>query len=112
MKLHWENLTSIERAEYMYLQMSPSTGGNSGYLPEGCSECGVCGTPVSGGGWCHDCYTRWRVLRDKLEGRIDRDAMQAESRTELGAKLRALRAKAIANGMELLSEDEIGREHD
>jgi hypothetical protein len=33
-------------------------------------------------------------------------------RTELGAKLVGLREQAIAGGMELLSEDEIGREHD
>ena len=66
-----------------------------------CEECGKDCMEYDSNGVCiHDLC------------KVDKDAMQAESRTELGAKLRALRAKAIANGMELLSEDEIGREHD
>ena len=72
MKLHWENLTSIERAEYMYLQMAPSHEcGGGGMLPDDCSECGGCGTPMlGGGGLCSFCYSRWKALRDKLGAEV------------------------------------------
>jgi len=67
MKLSWNNLTKEERAEYMRLQMSPQGGYDcSGYLPEDCGECGACGQPTLGAGWCGDCLHRWHVLHDKL----------------------------------------------
>lgn len=68
MKLNWSNLTKEERAEYMRLQMSPQGGyDRSGYLPEDCGECGACGQPMLGCGWCSSCYSRRKELRDKLE---------------------------------------------
>lgn len=75
--MNWSNLSREERAEYMRLQMSPQ--GNydrTGYLPEDCGECGACGQPILGRGWCHDCYARWKELRSKL----DRDLGQQQAR--------------------------------
>jgi len=69
MKLNWDNLTKEERAEYMRLQMSPSGGyDRSGYLPDDCGECGACGQPIMGSGWCSSCYKRWAELDKKLRG--------------------------------------------
>lgn len=66
--MNWDNLTKEERARYMKLQMSPSgLYDRSGYLPDDCGECGACGTPIIGGGWCNSCYLEWKELRDKLE---------------------------------------------
>jgi len=67
MKLNWDNLTREERAEYMRLQMSPQGGyDRSGYLPDDCGECGACGTPILGTGWCKKCSQRFKELDDKL----------------------------------------------
>ena len=69
MKLDWSNLTKDERAEYMHLQMSPSYGGRSAYLPDDCGECGACGQPCFGSvGWCKHCLQRHGELFDKLRG--------------------------------------------
>ncbi len=68
MKLNWDNLTQEEKAEYMRFQMSPQGGyDHSGYLPDDCGECGACGQPMLGSGWCPNCSGRWRELREKLE---------------------------------------------
>ncbi len=65
--LNWNNLTKEERTEYMQLQMSPSYGGRSAYLPDDCSECGACGQPAFGSiGWCYPCLKRHNQLLDKL----------------------------------------------
>ena len=68
MTLTWNNLTKDERAEYMRLQMTPYGNVRSGYLPDDCGDCNVCGQPVFGYGWCRDCTYRYNELRDKLEG--------------------------------------------
>ena len=62
-----QNLNKEERAEYMRLQMS-SQGGydKSGYLPEDCGECGACGQPTLGCGWCSDCLREYEELYNKL----------------------------------------------
>lgn len=65
--LHWNNLSKEERSRYMRIQMSKSSYGRSAYLPDDCHECGACGDPTSGSGWCHNCYVEWKALRDKLE---------------------------------------------
>ena len=67
----WARLTKDERRELMELQMSRShTGyGGGGYLPDDCSECGACGEPVLGSGWCSHCYKRFKELTDKAEKR-------------------------------------------
>ena len=51
----------------MKLQMS-SQGGydRSGYLPDDCGECGACGQPMLGTGWCHFCYQKFKALDSKL----------------------------------------------
>lgn len=66
MSLNWNNLTHQERAEYMRLQMSPSSQGRSSYLPDDVNECGACGHPTIGGSWCVHCLKRHRELYEKL----------------------------------------------
>jgi len=69
MSLSWNNLSREEKAEYMRLQMSPQGEyDRSGYLPDDCGECGACGEPTLGGGWCYSCRTRYSELRTKLGG--------------------------------------------
>ena len=68
MTLNWNNLTKKERAEYMRLQMSPSSQGRSSYYPDDVNECGACGTPTIGGSWCKGCRKRYGELVDKLRG--------------------------------------------
>jgi len=60
-------LAPDERRELMYLQMSPGSSGygGKGYLPEDCSECGACGEPMLGSGWCSRCNRRWEYLSSK-----------------------------------------------
>jgi len=71
-RLNWGNLNKEERAEYMRLQMSPSGGyDRSGYMPEDCGECGVCGQPILGTGWCNSCSLRHLELYGKLVGAIN-----------------------------------------
>lgn len=66
-KLNWKNLTKKERSEYMRLQMSPHGGyDRSGYLPDDCGECGACGQPILGSGWCRYCLDRFLELRKRL----------------------------------------------
>lgn len=65
--MNWNNLTKAEWTRYMRLQMSPQGGyDRSGYLPDDCGECGACGQPIVGTGWCHSCYKEWKELDDKL----------------------------------------------
>ena len=68
-KANWNNLTRVERQRYMQLQMAPHGGyDRSGYLPDDCGECGACGQPMLGGGWCRSCYQEWETLHKKLMG--------------------------------------------
>lgn len=70
MSYNWSNLTKEERAEYMNIQMSRSNSyGSSGYLPDDCSECGACGSPMLGIGVCTQCSKRQRELIAKLEAK-------------------------------------------
>jgi hypothetical protein len=68
-KLNWNNLTKEERIRYMQLQMSKQTYGRSDYLPDDCGECGACGQPALGFGWCNYCFAEWKLLRAKLEAK-------------------------------------------
>ncbi len=69
--MNWNNLTKEERSTYMRLQMSPQGGyDRTGYLPEDCGECGACGTPTLGAGWCQNCRNKFRNLDDKLRGKL------------------------------------------
>ncbi len=65
-KENMARLTADERARLMQLQMSPAYGSRSGYLPDDCSECGVCGCPTRGG-WCDRCYEDWDNLTAKAQ---------------------------------------------
>lgn len=64
--LHWDNLTKEERREYMQYQMAPSSGGHSSFLPDDCTECPICSTPVLGYGLCRVCSARFKELEEKL----------------------------------------------
>ena len=66
--MNWNNLAKDERAEYMRLQMSKQSYGRSAYLPEDCSECGACGQPTIGYGWCNSCRQHYQELRARLWG--------------------------------------------
>lgn len=63
-KENFQRLTGFERAELMYLQMSQGSTayGGGGYLPDDCSECGACGEPILGTGWCDRCDERYEEL--------------------------------------------------
>lgn len=63
-KRFWRNLTKAERRDLMFLQTARhSTGyGGGGYLPDDCSECGACGEPIMGSGWCSGCSNRYAAL--------------------------------------------------
>ena len=68
-KINWNNLNASERRVYMQIQMSHGTSyGGGGYLPDDCSDCGACGLPMLGTGICHNCYTTWKSLDNKLRG--------------------------------------------
>lgn len=67
-KLNWGNLNKEERRRYMQLQMSRQSYGRSAYLPDDCYECGACGYPTLGYGWCQFCLNEFTVLRNKLLG--------------------------------------------
>jgi hypothetical protein len=58
-------LAPLERREFMRLQMSKPTCGGSDYLPDDCGECGACGQPTLGFGWCRYCHKRYEELRRK-----------------------------------------------
>lgn len=66
----WRRLTKSERVRLMQLQMSKSGGGygGGGYLPDDCSECGACGEPMLGVGWCGACDREWAALVAKGSG--------------------------------------------
>ena len=68
-KAFWRNLTKWERGELMMLQTSHSSSsyGGGGYLPDDCSECGSCGQPILGTGWCSACYARYEELMRKAK---------------------------------------------
>ena len=68
-KINWNNLDKVERAEYMRLQMSPQGDyDRMGYLPDDCGECGACGQPTVGSGWCLHCLHDFVRLDNKLRG--------------------------------------------
>ena len=67
-KENFARLTAEERGRLMYLQMSPAYGGRSSFLPDDCSECGSCGEPTLGSGWCRRCSDDYNRLITKAVG--------------------------------------------
>jgi len=62
----WARLDKHERSHLVYLERhAVGSGYGNGYLPDDCSECPACGTPVLGTGWCHNCYLAWKSYVDK-----------------------------------------------
>jgi len=61
-------LTPYERRILMDMQMHPG-GHYSDYLPDDCSECGGCGNPTLGSGWCEECHKEFDFLIRKAAGR-------------------------------------------
>ena len=66
-KENFARLEPWERGRFMELQMSPAYGGRSGYLPDDCGECGACGEPMLGSGWCSRCHGEYERIRAKME---------------------------------------------
>ena len=66
-KENMARLSPEERSHLMFLQMSPSSLSNDGYLPDDCSYCGACGYPVLGAGRCDRCNTDWDRLVAKMQ---------------------------------------------
>ncbi len=69
-KENMQRLTKYERSHFMWLQMHQGgTGyGGGGYLPDDCSECGACGQPILGTGWCSPCNDEYTALERKALG--------------------------------------------
>ena len=65
-KENFAKLDEWERGRLMYLQMAPQGGYGGFNLPDDCGECGACGQPTLGSGWCGDCYEDWDRLMKKL----------------------------------------------
>ena len=72
----WAVLTKGERSELYWLERSQYSGGGSAYIPDDCSECGMCGTPHLGYSLCPLCRKRLIDLLDKANtlkvGKVDR----------------------------------------
>ena len=67
-KENFSRLTGEERSRLMRLQMSPSYYPRDGSLPDDCSECGACGAPMLGSGWCNYCSDEYESLVKKVRG--------------------------------------------
>ena len=65
-KVWWSALTSNERSHLVYIERSNS-GGRSPYLPDDCSECDACGSPMFRIGLCPSCYKAWKGYVDKAD---------------------------------------------
>ncbi len=63
----WARLTSAERSELVLLELSDSRSMRSGYYPDDCVGCGMCGTPHLGSGLCPMCRNRLSELLNKAE---------------------------------------------
>ena len=61
----WNNLTREERSELVYIERNINRGGRSAYLPDDCSECGICGSPTLGWGPCMNCLNEYDKLLKK-----------------------------------------------
>jgi len=58
-------LTSNERKRLVWMQMQPRHTRYGGYMPDDCSECGACGYPILGSGWCNNCSNEFDRLKGK-----------------------------------------------
>ena len=63
----WNRLSKEERSYLVYLERSQGST-RSDYLPDDCSECGACGNPTLGHGWCHNCCEDYKELIEKANG--------------------------------------------
>lgn len=68
-KANLAKLNKRDRYMVMQYQMSPSYGGNSDYLPDDCSECGACGEPMLGSGWCSHCSNDFDRILNIMRGK-------------------------------------------
>jgi hypothetical protein len=67
-KENFARLEPWERGRVMELQTARGYSGRSAFLPDDCSECGACGEPTLGSGWCDGCYAEWERLSSKMRG--------------------------------------------
>jgi len=67
-KQWWAGLTKAERQWIVYAERNDYSYSCS-YLPDGCTECGVCGQPqLGGGGMCLSCTKEYSRIVDKANG--------------------------------------------
>jgi len=64
----WTRLTPEERSELVLMERYQYKGGRSSYLPDDCSECGICGEPTLGSSPCRWCCNRMDELIRKGDG--------------------------------------------
>ena len=68
----WARLTKEERSELVWLERATGNCyGGGGYLPDDCSECGACGSPMLGSGLCPHCGNRLDALLKKANDNGD-----------------------------------------
>jgi len=65
----WAALAPDERSHLVYIERG-NLGGRSPYLPDDCSECNACGSPMFGSGLCPSCYEAWKSYVDKADQAI------------------------------------------
>lgn len=75
----WAVLLPEERSFLVAFERSkPGNYGGGGYLPEDCSECGLCGQPFLGCGHCSACLRQYNQILENA-GR----ALAARARRDL-----------------------------
>ena len=55
----WWNSLGEDKGFVWYFERNVNKGTGSSYLPDDCSECGVCGYPTLGYGPCGFCLDRY-----------------------------------------------------
>jgi len=63
----WARLTPEDRSIIVYFERHQNEGGRSDYLPDDCSDCGVCGNPCLGIGPCQSCSNEYMKAINKAE---------------------------------------------
>jgi len=68
----WAALTKEERSWLVYAERN-DTYFRSAYLPDDCSECGICGNPRLGGaGMCLVCSNKWIEIVTKANRSVSK----------------------------------------
>ena len=60
----WAQFAPEARSYIVFFERYADSGGRSAYLPDDCSECGVCGTPTRRSP-CSNCYNVYDKILKK-----------------------------------------------